>query len=307
MGYKSLKFRRSLTIVRQQQTVSLKNGYTLSKCAHNAITRHGASAGRGGYVASSVIGALMMVLSACAQVPTTFEPDNRLAAEVFSADDFEQVLLSHVHAGWVDYPSVGTDQRFDRYLDLLDRIDPNRLLPADRLAFWVNAYNAFAIRGILDGLTPKPYVGWYRYFKSREYRIGGRRLTLSELEHGILRAQFHEPRIHMAIVCASRSCPALRASLYRGAQLDEQLDEAASAFINDSSRNRFDRRERIASLSMIFKWFEEDFVEAAGSVLAFVARYVNDSELARELTQPGYRLEYLEYDWSLNGVPPTGS
>ncbi|HEY5626979.1 MAG TPA: DUF547 domain-containing protein [Nitrospira sp.] len=286
------------------QPSSLKNGYTLSKCAHNASTRHGPNFGRGNSVVGIVIGALLMVCAACAQIPTTFEPSHPLSAETISSDDFEQVLQDHVRAGWVDYPALGNDQRFDRYLALLDRIDPNQLSPADRLAFWINAYNAFAIEGILDGLTPKPYLGWYRYFKSREYRIGGRRLTLSDLEHGILRAQFHEPRIHMAIVCASRSCPALRTSLYRGVQIDKQLDEAASAFINDPSRNRFDRRARIASLSMIFKWFEEDFVGTAGSVLAFVARYVNDPELARDLMQPGYRVEYLEYDWSLNGIPP---
>jgi len=250
------------------------------------------------------MGAIAMVLVACAQVPTTFEPTNPLSKNAFSADDFDNVLREHVHDGRVHYPAVQADQRFRLYLDLLDRVDPNQMSREDQLAFWINAYNAFAVKGILDGLTPSPYVGWFRYFKSREYRVGGRRLTLSGLEHEILRAGFHEPRIHFAIVCASRSCPALRSSVYRGAHLNEQLDEAARAFINDPSRNRVDRTRKVAQLSKIFDWFEEDFSGAVGSVLAYVARYVDDPEVAKELAQPGYRIEYLEYDWSLNGIPP---
>ena len=110
--------------------------------------------------------------------------------------------------------------------------------------------------------------------------------------------------MHFAIVCASTSCPKLQPWAYRPEQLDRQLVQVAKAFINDPTRNRFDRTQKVASLSMIFKWFESDFAGAAGSVLAYVARYVDDSELAKELTQPGYRIEYLDYDWSLNGIAP---
>ena len=110
--------------------------------------------------------------------------------------------------------------------------------------------------------------------------------------------------MHFAIVCASTSCPKLQPWAYQPDQLDQQLDRVARAFINDLTRNRFDRQQKVASLSMIFHWFEKDFSEAAGSVSAYIARYVDDPELAKELAQPGYRIEYLEYDWSLNGVPP---
>lgn len=89
-----------------------------------------------------------------------------------------------------------------------------------------------------------------------------------------------------------------------GEPLNEQLDAAARVFVNDLTRNRFDRQARIAYLSKIFDWFEEDFIVAAGSVLGFVSRYVKDPELARDLTTVRYRIEYLEYDWSLNGIPP---
>lgn len=100
------------------------------------------------------------------------------------------------------------------------------------------------------------------------------------------------------------SCPKLQPWTYEPDRLEDQLDRVATAFINDPMKNRFDRRGKVASLSMIFKWFEKDFSMSAGSVLAYVARYIDDPDLAQELVQPGYRIEFLEYDWSLNGTPP---
>ena len=119
--------------------------------------------------------------------------------------------------------------------------------------------------------------------------------------------QFQEPLIHFAIVCASTSCPKLQPWTYEPVQLDVQLDRVAREFINDPMRNRFDRTHKVASLSMIFKWFDEEFINAAGSVLAYIARYVSDPELAQDLMQSEYRIEYLKYDWTLNGITPKES
>lgn len=250
---------------------------------------------------------LAFILAGCASVPTSFHPRDPISPPGFSHHAFDAVVRSAVSNGQVNYRAIQSDLRFRQYLDQLDRIDPNSFSREHRLAFWINAYNAFAIKGILDGESPAPYVGWYRYFKARDYAVGGARVNLYDLEHGILRKQFNEPLVHFAIVCASASCPKLQPWAYDGATLDRQLDEAVRGFINDPARNRFDRQQKVASLSMIFKWFESDFAGAAGSVLAFIAPYVNDPELARELSQPGYRIEYLEYDWSLNGLPPEES
>ena len=102
------------------------------------------------------------------------------------------------------------------------------------------------------------------------------------------------------------SCPKLQSWAYAADKLDEQLELSAREFINDSSRNRFDRERKIAYLSMIFKWFEEDFTDHSGSLLHYVKRYVADPQLARELEREPYRVEFLEYDWSLNGIPYAG-
>jgi hypothetical protein len=86
--------------------------------------------------------------------------------------------------------------------------------------------------------------------------------------------------------------------------LEQQLEDNARRFVNDSSRNRFDKLAKRAHISEIFKWFEEDFVKAAGSVPAYLARYVADPEVARALTAGEYKLSFIDYDWSLNGTPP---
>ena len=248
---------------------------------------------------------LLLALAACSSAPSGFKPVNPIPAAEFSHQLFEETLAAHVKDGLVDYPAIQRDDRFESYLSRLDMVDPDAFATRNgRLAFWINAYNAFAIKGILDGYSPLSYIGRYRYFIGREYRVGGRTINLYDVERQVLIRQFHEPLIHFAIVCASASCPRLQPWAYQPNQLDRQLDRAARAFINDPTRNRFDRTRKIAFLSKIFDWFAEDFSAAAGSTLAYLARYVGDAELAKDLVESEYRIEFLEYDWSLNGMAP---
>ncbi len=247
---------------------------------------------------------LITGLTACSSVPTSFSPTNPLPPGNVSHRLLNQVLAARVNDGVVDYPGVQRDDRFSLYLAQLDRVNPNTLATRnERLAFWINAYNAFAIKGILDRYSPASYVGRYRYFIGRDYRIGGSTINLYDLERQVLIKQFQEPLIHFAIVCASTSCPKLQSWTYDPEQLEVQLDQVARQFINDPTRNRFDRTHKVASLSMIFKWFDDDFSRAAGSVLAYITRYVSDPELVQDLMRSDYRIEYLDYDWSLNGIP----
>ena len=127
----------------------------------------------------------------------------------------------------------------------------------------------------------------------------GQELSLNDIENDRLRAELRNPRIHFAIVCASKSCPALRSEAWRADAIDQQLDEATVAFLRDTSRNRWDAPGRTLLLSSIFKWFREDFERAAGSLLAFVARYARP-EVAAVLQQGPVKIEFLDYDWSLN-------
>lgn len=245
------------------------------------------------------------VLTGCSTVPNTFAPVDPLPAREFSHQLLNGILHDHVVDGRVEYPSIQSDPRFPQYLAQLDRVDPNSLpTQDDQLAFWINTYNALAIKGIVDHYSPETLWGRYKYFLAREYPVGGRHLTLDSLESRILIAQFREPRIHFVIVCASASCPKLQSRAYQAAELDSQLEAAAKAFIKDPTRNRFDRQQKVAALSKIFEWFEADFAAQAGSLLKYVARYLDDPDLAQELTNTPYRVEFLDYDWRLNGVSP---
>lgn len=252
-----------------------------------------------------IILSLVIGTTGCSTVPTTFKPAEPIPADEFSHRLLSRVLDAHVSNGVVDYRAIQMDDRLPAYLAQLDRVDPNAFVTRnERLAFWINAYNAFAIKGILDHYSPVSYVGRYRYFIGRDYRVGGTTINLYDLERQVLIKQFQDPLIHFAIVCASTSCPKLQTWVYEPDQLERQLDRVARDFINDPMRNRFDRRQKVASLSMIFKWFDDDFTRAAGSVLTYITRYVNDPELVQDLRRSEYRIEYLDYDWSLNGIPP---
>ena len=251
-----------------------------------------------------LIGALMIVLGGCSTVPTSFTPSDPLPPEQVSHRLWQELLSVDVRDGVVDYPAIRRQGRLPPYVALLNRVDPGGLSAEDRLAFWINAYNAFAVTGILDGYSPDTLFGRYRYFIAREYSIGGQPVNLYNLEREILIAQFHEPRVHFAIVCASASCPKLQSWAYEGQPLDEQLNRVTSEFVNDPLRNRFDRSRKVASLSMIFKWFAKDFEARSGAILSFVAGYVQDPSLKQDLLAGDYTVEFLEYDWSLNGLPP---
>lgn len=247
----------------------------------------------------------LLLVAGCSTVPRAFNPLDPVAPKEFSHQVFHEVLRAHVEQGVVNYPAIAADRGLERYIQQLDRIDPSRFpTRQDRLVFWINAYNAFAIKGILDGYSPLTLFGRYRYFIGRAYQVGGQSINLYDLEREVLIPDFREPRIHFAIVCASSSCPRLQSWAYAADKLEEQLEQSAREFINDPTRNRFDREGKVAHLSMIFRWFEEDFVAHSGSLLNYVRRYVADPDLARELESTPYTVQFLEYDWRLNGPPP---
>lgn len=247
----------------------------------------------------------LALLTGCSTVPSAFTPQDPIPPKEFSHQVFHEVLRAHVERGVVDYPAIAADPGFKRYIQQLDRIDPSGFpTREDRLAFWINTYNAFAIKGILDGYSPLTLFGRYRYFIGRAYRVGGQSINLYDLERKLLIPDFREPRIHFAIVCASSSCPKLQSWAYAADKLEEQLEQSARQCINDPTRNRFDRERKIAHLSMIFKWFQQDFVAHSGSLLNYVKPYLADPDLARELVSTPYAVEFLEYDWQLNGPSP---
>lgn len=222
------------------------------------------------------------------------------------------LLERHVREGFVDYAAIKQESReaLERYLADLAGVcrDHYASWSAPRkVAFWINAYNAYTVKLIVDHHPVKsirsigvlPLAAFRKDFIPMD-KLRGKPISLNDLEHEILRKEFHEPRIHFGIVCASKSCPILRTEAYRADRLDGQLDASARDFLGEPSRNRYDAATNTLHLSAIFKWFREDFEKAKGSLPAFVSPYLGP-ELAGKLGSLKPRIEFLDYDWSLNG------
>ena len=230
--------------------------------------------------------------------PTTAAPplvDNTLYAGL---------LARHVHHGLVDYRGLKQEEpQLDRYLDILAAVAPDLLSVDERFAFYVNAYNAWTWKLILNhypGIRSIKDAGsfWQSPWKKRLARIDGRLLTLDEIENDILRPQFKDARVHFAINCASKGCPPLYNVPFNGRDLDRQLDHVTRAFINDPTRYRL--AGDVLFVSRIFKWFREDFHD---DIIGFFQLYAKgDLRAVLQAKARDLDVEFLAYDWSLNGA-----
>ncbi len=172
----------------------------------------------------------------------------------------------------------------------------------EKLAFWINAYNIMAVKMVLDHYplkSIKDVAGLFSsVWKLNVGTVGGKARTLNEIEHDILR-KMGEPRIHVAIVCASLSCPDIRPEAYTSERLHEQLDDQMKAFLANPQKGlQVEETNQRLYLSSIFKWFAEDF-EAKGGVRPFLAKYVPE-RVSAYLKMDTFRLSYLDYNWNLN-------
>jgi len=217
-------------------------------------------------------------------------------------DLWDILLKDFVKDGHVDYQRfLENENLLNDYLTLLQSHGPSAdWRREDKLAYWINAYNAFTIKIILDhypvnsikdigSKSQIPLVNstWDIHF----IEIGDKELSLNDIEHRILRKEFNEPNIHFAIVCASESCPILRSEAYSADNIDKQLDEQATDFINDKQKNQIAKNQ--IEISKIFSWFKGDFTKDR-SLIDFLNKYSNT-----KINQDA-KISYLDYDWSLN-------
>jgi hypothetical protein len=236
---------------------------------------------------------------------------DRVALDRISHEAWDVLVQRYVDsAGGVDYAhwqaSIADVATLDEYLAELSRADPASAAPrAAQLAFWINAYNAVTIRGILREYPTSSiqnHVSWlgrYNIWRDLLLIVGPRTYSLGQIEHDILRP-LNEPRIHFAIVCASRGCPRLRDRAYTPSNLEAQLQENAIAFFSDPSKLDFDSATGRLKLSPILKWYAADFGTTPTERLQKIAAYMPDG-VARELSaRRDMQIEYLDYDWRLN-------
>lgn len=206
--------------------------------------------------------------------------------------------------GMVNYQGFINDKAaLESYLETLSSNAPgDAWTENEKLAYWINAYNAFTVKLIVDNyplksikdLNPTLSIPTVNSIWSKEwFQIGGEDFSLDRIEHKILRKDFEEPRIHFAVNCASISCPVLRPEAYTADKVDRQLDEQARIFLNDPTRNTI--TENRIEVSKIFSWFGGDFKKGQ-SLVEFIDKYTKTD------IDEKARVRFMKYDWNLNGI-----
>ena len=259
-----------------------------------------------------------------------------LASLVLACGAPAQAAFDHRHADWdtqlkqqvvVAASGVSSTVRYagfksqraglQAYLAALSAVTPQEYglwTKPQQLAFLVNAYNAFTVELILtrypDLKSIKDLGGVFESpWKKKFFRLLGSERSLDDLEHGLIRAPgvFDDPRIHVAVVCASIGCPMLRNEAFVADRLEAQLDDAMRRFLSDRQRNRFDPASGTLAVSKIFDWYQKDFEQGhrgIDSLKTLFARYADrltDALPAQvELRAGRYKLTHLDYDWALN-------
>ncbi|CAH0532529.1 hypothetical protein VST7929_00359 [Vibrio stylophorae] len=200
----------------------------------------------------------------------------------------------------VNYQSLSQHRAaLDRYITRLSQIDPRTLNRNQQFAYWVNLYNALTVQLILDHYPVSSIrkIGpWYKAgpWDEKIITIAGQKLTLNDIEHRILRPIWRDPRIHYVVNCASLGCPDLPAKALNADTLNEQLEHAASRFIN--SNKGVELQNNQLQLSQIYDWYGSDFGDRA-ALLAHLAQY--NPQLASTLLQWSGKINY-DYNWQLN-------
>ncbi len=221
----------------------------------------------------------------------------------FNHQTWNQLLQKHVRAnGDVDYKGFIKDKtQLNEYCNALTANRPNENWSKEAsMAYWINVYNAFTVKLIVDHYPVEsikdikngiPFVNTVWDIKLIDF--GDEQIDLNKVEHGILRKDYDEPRIHFAVNCASFSCPNLRNEAFTADRLEEQLADAARLFLKDERKNKIQSDN--VQLSKIFSWFKGDFTKGQ-TLIEFLNKYA-PLEINADAN-----INHLDYDWTLNDV-----
>jgi hypothetical protein len=256
------------------------------------------------------------------KLKTESDTDAAGTAGSFDHSLWNGVLRRHVRQGevdgiqlaLVDYVAIAADPALQQYREALASVDVSSLSPNEQLALYINAYNCLCI-GLLTtaytetGALPSSIndlsTSHGKVWDAPAGVVAGEELTLGQVEHSMLRARWADPRIHAAIVCASVSCPDLRAEAYVASRIKAQLDEQCERWLANPAKGAAAAGCSTVLLSRIFLWFEADFATEAKSVSSWVAGHLPKGHAAGELlAKRSTRLDYFEYNWAINAAAP---
>ena len=211
---------------------------------------------------------------------------------------YNSLLQKHVDKqGNVDYKGLKTDEaRLDMYMEYLAATSPNKTWSVNKQkAFWINAYNAYTLKIILENyplksitkIKKKGKTAWKIPF----VKVGNKLYTLDHIEHKILRKNLFDPKIHVGVNCASISCPKLSNIAFTEENIEAELTRLMNDFVNDPSKNKLSKKK--VQISSIFDWFKEDFTKN-NSVIDYLNTF------SKIEINSNAKINYLKYDWSLN-------
>lgn len=247
---------------------------------------------------------ILNILSLFLSLSCNSVPEKDSESKPVSHQIWDQLLKKHVgDNGKINYKGFIKDTtKLNQYIELISSHYPNDQYWSreQQMAYWINAYNAFTVQLVIRHYPVKSIKDIGSKFQVtfintvwdiKFINIEGDKMDLNNIEHGILRKKFRDPRIHFAINCASNSCPQLRNEAFDPEKLDKQLEEQAIAFINDPSKNII-RADGI-KISKIFSWFKGDFTRSS-SLIDFLNTYSKVKINAK------VKIDYVKYDWELN-------
>jgi len=211
---------------------------------------------------------------------------------------FDAILKATVRDERVDYNAIKTNHlpALNAYLQTLASTDVAATPRDEQLALYINLYNATMIREVIARYAPgwTPAAQDFKVFKDPTVKLKTGTISLNDLENKVIRPTFKDPRIHVALVCAARSCPPLLPRAYTAETLNATLEENMTRFVNDSYRNPIDARSKQLRLSKIFEWYADDFGGKNN-----ISAYVDKSHPANTA---GWKISFVDYVWDLNNT-----
>ena len=207
----------------------------------------------------------------------------------------DALFKEYVRDGKVNYKALeAKPQQLEVLYAQLGKVSLEGISAKERKAFYVNAYNLLTIYQVVQHYPVSSPMDIPGFFDEIQHEVAGETFTLNELEKGRLFTQYFDPRLHFALVCAAKSCPALASFAYQADQLDQQLDKITQKTLNDSAFIHLRPGEKEVAISKIFEWYRKDFLRTSSSLLDYINHY-------REKHIPtDYSVSFYEYNWQLN-------
>lgn len=240
---------------------------------------------------------VQITLSGCASLVKLPELTDDVEDEL-PIQAYARVLHTYVNdRGEVDFPALQRDRAdLERYVVYVARTPASAFSPAqERLAHYINSYNALSMYNVIDLGIPETHAGWrkIRFFVLRKFNIGGKQMSLYAYENDVIR-RLGEPRVHFALNCVALGCPTLPKKPFSGKRLDAELERETGKFFSENRNLRVDHANKTIHVSEILDFYTEDFTPAhAPSLIAYINRYLADP------LPEDYAVQFSDYDWTI--------